>query len=218
MNVYEKYVLPKLIHLAMRNKRTTAERAKFIPLASGIVLEVGVGSGLNLPFYGPKVEKLYALDPSLQLWKMARQRVKEAPFPVEFLAESAECIPLKDGSADTVVTTWTLCTIPNALRALTEMRRVLKPKGQLIFVEHGHSPDPGVLAWQNWLTPVWKRIGGGCHLNRQIDELIADAGFDITQIERGYSRGPKPMAYLYRGCALARTAAGERVVPCSNGK
>ena len=217
MNVYEKYVLPKLIHLAMRNKGAMAERAKFIPLASGTVLEVGVGSGLNLSFYDPKIEKLYALDPSLELWKMARQRVKESPFPVEFLAASAECIPLKDRSADTVVTTWTLCTIPNALRALTEMRRVLRSKGKLIFVEHGRSPDPGVLAWQNWLTPVWKRIGGGCHLNRQIDELIADAGFDITQIERGYSRGPKPMAYLYRGCALARTTAGESVVPCSDG-
>ena len=204
MNVYEKYVLPKLIHWAMRQKLATAERRKLIPLASGTVLEVGVGSGLNLPFYGPQVHKLYALDPSRELWKMARQRVEEAPFPVEFLAASAERIPLEDMSVDTVVTTWTLCTIPNPRQALTDMRRVLKPEGRLIFVEHGHSPDPGVLAWQNRLTPVWKRIGGGCHLNRQIDDLIADAGFDITQIERGYSRGPKPMTYLYKG--LARRA------------
>jgi ubiquinone/menaquinone biosynthesis C-methylase UbiE len=120
---------------------------------------------------------------------------------------------LKDGGADTVVTTWTLCTIPNVLGALTEMRRVLKPGGRLIFVEHGRSPDPGVLAWQNRLTPVWKRVGGGCHLNRRIDALIADAGFDITQIERGYSRGPKPLGYLYKGCALAGTAAGESAMP-----
>jgi ubiquinone/menaquinone biosynthesis C-methylase UbiE len=204
VNIYEKYVLPKLIHWAMRRKVATAERRKLIPLASGTVLEVGVGSGLNLPFYGPQVHKLYALDPSRELWKMARQRVEEAPFPVEFLAASAERIPLEDMSVDTVVTTWTLCTIPNPRQALTDMRRVLKPEGRLIFVEHGHSPDPGVLAWQNRLTPVWKRIGGSCHLNRQIDDLIADAGFDITQIERGYSRGPKPMTYLYKG--LARRA------------
>jgi ubiquinone/menaquinone biosynthesis C-methylase UbiE len=109
-------------------------------------------------------------------------------------------------SVDTVVTTWTLCTIPDPLQALTEMRRVLKqPEGRLIFVEHGRSSDPGVLAWQNRLTPVWKRVGGGCHLNRKIDDLIADAGFDITQIDRGYSRGPKPMTYLYKG--FARRAA-----------
>jgi ubiquinone/menaquinone biosynthesis C-methylase UbiE len=201
VSVYEKYVLPRLIHWAMRKKIATAERRKFIPLASGTVLEVGAGSGLNLPCYGPQVQKLYALDPSRELWKMARKRVREVPFPVEFLAASAERIPLEDMSIDTVVTTWTLCTIPNPRQALTDMRRVLKPDGRLIFVEHGHSPDPGVLAWQNRLTPVWKRIGGGCHLNRQIDDLIADAGFDITQIERGYSRGPKPMTYLYKGLA-----------------
>jgi ubiquinone/menaquinone biosynthesis C-methylase UbiE len=201
MNVYEKYILPRLIHWAMRREVATAERRKFIALASGTVLEVGIGSGLNLPFYGPQVQTLYALDPSRELWKMARQRVREAPSPVEFLAASAEHIPLEDMSVDTVITTWTLCTIPNPLKALTDMRRVLKPGGRLIFVEHGRSPDPGVLAWQNRLTPVWKRIGGGCHLNRQIDDLIANAGFDIAQIERGYSRGPKPMTYLYKGLA-----------------
>jgi ubiquinone/menaquinone biosynthesis C-methylase UbiE len=199
VNVYEQYVLPRLIHWAGSGKIATAERRKFIPLASGTVLEVGIGSGLNLPFYGPQVQRLYALDPSRELWKMARQRVRKAPFPVEFLAASAERIPLEDMRVDTVVTTWTLCTIPNPLKALTDMRRVLKPEGRLIFVEHGRSPDPGVLAWQNRLTPMWNRIAGGCHLNRQIDELIADAGFDIAQIERGYSRGPKPVTYLYKG-------------------
>jgi ubiquinone/menaquinone biosynthesis C-methylase UbiE len=201
VRIYEKYVLPKLIHLAMRQKRATAERRKFIPLASGTVLEIGIGSGLNLPFYGPTVRKLYALDPSLELWKMAHQRVRKAPFPVEFLTSSAEHIPLADMTVDTVVTTWTLCTIPDPIRALTEMKRVLKPEGRLVFVEHGRSPDPGVLAWQNRLTPLWTRIGGGCHLNRHIDDLIADAGFHVTQIERGYSRGPKPMTYLYKGLA-----------------
>lgn len=201
MRIYEKYVLPKLVHLAMRQRRATAERRKFIPLASGTVLEIGIGSGLNLPFYGPTVRKLYALDPSRELWKMARRRVRKAPFPVEFLASSAERIPLADMTVDTVVTTWTLCTIPDPIRALTEMQRVLKPEGRLIFVEHGRSPDPGVLAWQDRLTPLWKRIGGGCHLNRPIDDLMVGAGLHVIQIERGYSRGPKPMTYLYKGLA-----------------
>jgi ubiquinone/menaquinone biosynthesis C-methylase UbiE len=201
VNVYEKYLLPRLIHWGMRSKVATAERRRVIPLASGTVLEVEVGSGLNLPFYGPKVQRLYALDPSRELWKMARERVREVSFPVDFLAASAERIPLEDVSVDSVVSTWTLCTIPDPLQALPEMRRVLKPEGQLIFVEHGRAPDPGVRAWQHRLTPVWKRVAGGCHLNRPIDALIADAGFDITRIERGYRPGPKPMAYLYKGLA-----------------
>jgi ubiquinone/menaquinone biosynthesis C-methylase UbiE len=201
MNVYEKYLLPRLIHWGMRRQVATAERRRFIPLASGAVLEVGVGSGLNLPFYGPRVQRLYALDPSRQLWKMARPRVCEVAFPVEFIAATAERLPLEDASVDTVVSTWTLCTIADPLQALAEMRRVLKPKAQLIFVEHGRAPNPAVQAWQQRLTPVWKRVAGGCHLNRPIDALIATAGFDITQIERGYSRGPKLIAYLYKGLA-----------------
>jgi ubiquinone/menaquinone biosynthesis C-methylase UbiE len=204
VNIYATYVLPRLIHLGMRTRVATAERQRFIPLASGTVLEVGIGSGLNLPFYGPLVQKLYALDPSRELWAMARRRVREAPFPVEFLAASAEQIPLEDRSVDAVVTTWSLCTIPNPRQALTEMRRVLASEGQLIFVEHGRSPEPGVLAWQNRLTPVWKRIAGGCHLNRQIDALITEVGFAITQIERGYSRGPRLLTYFYKGLAERR--------------
>jgi len=201
MNVYEKYVLPRLIHLAMRTKAATAERAKLIPLASGTVLEVGVGSGLNVPFYGAKVRELFALDPSLELWKMARNRLTNVPFPVEPLVCTAESIPLEEMTIDTVVTTWTLCTIRNPADALTEMRRVLKPEGQLIFVEHGRAPDRGVLAWQDRLNPMWKRVAGGCNLNRTIDDLIVDAGFCITQIERAYSQGPKPFSYLYKGLA-----------------
>ena len=204
MNVYEKYLLPRLIHWGMQSKLATAERRKVIPLSSGTVLEVGVGSGLNLPFYGPNVRRLYALDPSRELWKMGRKRVREVAFPVEFLAASAEHIPLEDTSMDTVVCTWTLCTIPDPSLALSEIRRVLKLAGQFIFVEHGSSPDRGVKIWQNRLTPVWRRVAGGCHLNRQIDALLADAGFDITRVERGYSHGPKLMTYFYKG--LARIA------------
>lgn len=201
MGIYEKYVLPRLIDLSMRNKAVMLERARFVPLASGEVLEVGIGSGLNIQFYGAKVEKLCALDPSLELQEMARRRAKTAPFPVEFLEGSAERIPMEDHSFDTVVTTWTLCTIPNPVKALKEIKRVLKPDGQLIFVEHGRSPDSRVLAWQNGLNPLWNRIGGGCNLNRKIDDMIVEAGFRITEIERAYSRGPKPFTFLYKGLA-----------------
>lgn len=199
MNLYEKYILPRLIHLAMRNKAATAERVRFVPLASGTVLEVGAGSGLNLPFYGPKVDRLYALDPSRELWRMARRRVDAAEFLVDFLAVSAETIPLEDCTVDTVVTTWTLCTIPDPRKAVTEMRRVLRPGGRLIFVEHGRSPEPRVRAWQDRLTPLWRRVAGGCELNRPIDELIVEGGFRVREIDGGYSRGPKLMAYLFKG-------------------
>jgi ubiquinone/menaquinone biosynthesis C-methylase UbiE len=201
VSLYAKYLLPRLIDLTMRNKVAMAERRKFVPLASGTVLEVGVGSGINIPLYGRDVETLLAVDPSLEIWRLALRRVSRAPFPVEFLQCSAEQIPLEDTTVDTVVTTWTLCTIPDPLRALGEMKRVLKPEGQVIFVEHGRSPDARVLAWQNRLNPLWNRIGGGCNLNRKIDDLILEAGLRITRMETGYVRGPKPLTYLFRGLA-----------------
>jgi ubiquinone/menaquinone biosynthesis C-methylase UbiE len=201
VSLYAKYVLPRLIDLFMRNKVAMAERRKLVPLASGTVLEVGIGSGINLPFYGRAVGALVAVDPSLEIWRLARRRVSRAPIPVEFLQCSAEQIPLGAHTVDTVVTTWTLCTIPDPVRALGEMKRVLKPEGQVIFVEHGRSPDPPVLAWQNRLNPLWNRIGGGCNLNRKIDDLILEAGLRITRMEKGYTRGPRPFTYLYRGLA-----------------
>lgn len=203
MSLYAKYILPRLINLAMRNKVAMAERRKFVPLASGTVLEVGVGSGINIPLYGRDVETLLAVDPSLEIWRLALRRVSRAPFPVEFLQCSAEQIPLEDTTVDTVVTTWTLCTIHDPVAALSEMKRVLKPEGQVIFVEHGRAPDARVLAWQNRLNPLWNRIGGGCNLNRKIDDLILEAGLRITRMETGYVRGPKPLTYLYRGLARA---------------
>lgn len=201
MNIYEKYVLPRLTDLVMRNKTDMAERAKLIPLARGIVLEIGIGSGLNLPFYNPKVEKLYGVDPSLELRKIGRRRSRDTPFPIEFLLSSAESIPVGDRVVDTVVSTWTVCTIPNVTAALAEMKRVLKPEGQFLFIEHGWAPDPDTQVWQNRLTPAWKRVAGGCHMNRKIDALITDAGFRLVELETGYASGPKPLAYLYKGLA-----------------
>jgi ubiquinone/menaquinone biosynthesis C-methylase UbiE len=206
MNLYERHVLPRLIDLAMRSRTVSAERARVVPLAAGIVLEVGIGSGLNLPFYGRAVERLLGVDPRRELWALARGRIARVSFPVEFIEASAERIPVDDASVDTVVTTWTLCSIPEAGLALLEMRRVLRPEGHLLVVEHGLAPDPRVAAWQERLDPVWRRIAGGCHLNRKIDRLILDAGFHFTRSEQGYGIGPRPMAYLYRG--VARPANG----------
>jgi SAM-dependent methyltransferase len=200
-SLYAKYVLPALIDLAMRGPAARRERIQFVPFASGVVLEVGVGSGLNLPFYPSTVEKLYALDPSPELLRKAWQRASRAGFPVAFIEGSAEAIPLDEGVADTVVMTWTLCTIPDPARAHAEMRRVLKRAGRLLFIEHGRAPEPGVRAWQARLTPLWRRIGGGCHLDRPIDGLLAEGGFELERVVFGYGKGPKPFAYLYRGLA-----------------
>jgi ubiquinone/menaquinone biosynthesis C-methylase UbiE len=201
MGPYTRYLLPRLTDLAMQNAAARAERARCIPSAGGLVLEVGVGSGLNLPFYGPGVQRLYGLDPSAELIAMARRRAGRVVFPVEFLEGSAEAIPLATGAVDCVVTTWTLCTIPGPTRALREMRRVLRPAGRLLFVEHGRSPDPRIVRWQDRLTPLWRRIAGGCHLNRPIDRLLAEGGFDVVELERGYIAGPRVGAFLYRGVA-----------------
>src|SRR5262249_52992947 len=176
-------------------------RERIVSMAEGRVLEIGIGSGLNLPFYGAKAREILGLEPSPRLVTMAQQRAREAPRPVTFVEGSAEAIPFDGGSIDTVVTTWSLCSIPEALQALGEMRRVLKPGGQLLFVEHGLSPDANVRQWQNRLTPIWKRIGGGCHLNRPIRTLIESAGFKVAQLETGYAKGPKPMTFIYEGRA-----------------
>lgn len=201
MGFYAHRVLPRIIDLAMRNKETTRLRAAWVPHARGEVLEVGIGSGLNLPFYSPQVQRIYGVDPSLELQRIARKRVGERS-DIEFLPQSAEePLPLGDASIDTIVMTWTLCSIPNAERALQQMKRVLKTNGQLLFLEHGRSPDSGVVTWQDRLTPLWRRITGGCHLNRKVDELITDAGFQITELKNFYLPGPRPMTYTYQGFA-----------------
>ena len=202
MGVYAKYVLPRFIDLSMRNKETARVRADWVPHARGDVLEVGIGSGLNLPFYSAEVRRVYGVEPSAELQKMARKRMASQATKVEFLSQSAEDdLPLSDMSIDTVVMTWTLCSIPDPLKALRQMKRVLKPNGRLIFIEHGRAPDSRVAAWQDQLTPLWKRIGGGCHLNRKIDDLLVGAGFTIDELRTTYLPGPRPMTYTYQGFA-----------------
>ena len=201
MTLYRHLVLPRLINAAMGVEEMTRLRGKVIPRASGVVLEIGVGSGLNLPFYAPAVTRLYGVDPSAELLAMARRKNARLPFPVEFLNQEANPIPLADESVDTVVVTWSLCSIVDPKSALVEARRVLKPAGTLIFVEHGLSPDDAVQKWQNRLTPIWRRVAGGCHLNRRIDDVIRSAGFATHELRTGYVPGPKPLTYMYEGCA-----------------
>jgi ubiquinone/menaquinone biosynthesis C-methylase UbiE len=200
MGFYQNQIVPLLTSLSMRNGHLAAYRDRVVPAATGRVLEVGVGSGLNLPYYSADVQQVIGLEPSPKLLNMAR-RVGRRCFPVDLIEGSAEQIPLEKATVNTVVTTWTLCTIPDVDRALHEMHRVLKPGGRLLFVEHGRAPDPNVVWWQDWLTPMWKRVGGGCHLNRAIASLIEGAGFRLERLKTGYMRGPKPMTFMYEGSA-----------------
>lgn len=202
MAFYKERILPYLVHWSMRQDTFSAYRRRLIPTAHGRVLEVGVGSGLNIPLYGVAAGPVIGLDPSRKLLTIAEAGLQTSrPGSIELIEGSAEAIPLEDKSIDSVVSTWTLCTIPDVHTALAEMRRVLRPAGQLLFVEHGRSPDEKVSRWQDQLTPFWKRVGGGCHLNRPIRQLLEQSGFRIEQIETGYMKGPKPMTFTYEGRA-----------------
>jgi ubiquinone/menaquinone biosynthesis C-methylase UbiE len=200
MGFYNDVVLPRLCDLAMRNKQLVPFRERVIGAAEGMVLEIGVGSGRNLPFYRQPAQEVLALEPSPRLVAMAR-RASVSGMPVSFVEAAAEAIPLDRHSVDTIVTTWTLCSIPQVATALQEMRRVLRPGGKLLFVEHGLAPDQAVCWWQDRLTPAWRRLCGGCHLNRPIQSLIEDAGFRIDRIQTGYIPGPRPMTFMYEGSA-----------------
>ena len=201
MSFYSDRVLPHLLNFAMRNKGLGAYRRRLVPAAEGRVLEIGIGSGLNLPFYGPSVREVVGLDPSAPLRRMAGKQAARSGMGVRVLEGSAEAIPLEDASFDTVLTTWTLCSVRDAGAALAEIRRVLKPAGHLLFVEHGSAPDAGVARWQDRLTPLWKPIAGGCHLNRPIEALIRRAGFGLPDLHVGYMAGPKPFTFMFEGRA-----------------
>ena len=207
MNFYDRYLLPTLIDVLCGIKPVQRQRAKLVPRARGRVLEIGIGTGRNLPFYDKsRLEQLYGLDPALQMHSKARERMHQAGIEVELLDLSAEKIPMPDASFDTVVTTFTLCTIPDAVAALREMRRVLKPGGRLLFCEHGTAPDASVRRWQDRLTPLWKPLAGGCHLNRDIPALLRQGGFHIEDMEQLYLPGPRPLTYNYWGSATASEA------------
>jgi ubiquinone/menaquinone biosynthesis C-methylase UbiE len=204
MGFYEEWILPALVDLSMRNKRLRPYRERVAGGAEGRVLEVGVGSGLNLPFYARQASEVFGLDPSSRLLERARRNMRRADVPVRLLEGSAERIPLADRSMDTIVMTWTGCSIPEVRTALIEMRRVLKVGGRLLFVEHGRAPEPSVARWQDRIDPFWRRFSGGCHLNRKIDDLLSDAGFRIDRLETGYIPGPRIMTFLSEGAASPR--------------
>jgi ubiquinone/menaquinone biosynthesis C-methylase UbiE len=186
----------------MRQKNFVPFRERTAGAAHGRVLEIGIGSGLNLSSFRPDTESVCGVDPSAELLAKASQRAANVGFPVRLLEASSEKLPLEDRSFDTVVMTFTLCSIPDAGAALLEIRRVLKPKGALLFAEHGRAPDPDVIRWQDRITPVWKRIGGGCHLNRKVDELIQAGGFRLERLSSGYQKfAPRPFSFFYEGSA-----------------
>ncbi len=202
MNFYDRYVLPHFLDLLCGLPAVAEQRAELLPQAQGRVLEIGIGTGLNLPFYDlNKVSALVGLDPAGQLHGRARRRIAKTGMTVELLALSAESIPAQDASFDTVVLTFTLCSIPDPVAALKEMRRVLKPEGRLLFCEHGLAPDASVRRWQRRLTPYWRPVAGGCHLDRDISRLLKDAGFDVSDLQARYVDGPRAFAYHYLGSA-----------------
>ena len=204
MSLYDKYILPSFLNCACGSKPINYQRQKVVPQASGVILEVGIGSGLNIPFYDrSKVEEVIGLDPSPELNAMAKKVADEYNLPVDFMLSGAEEMALPNNYVDTVLVTYTMCTIPDVLSANKEMLRVLKPGGKLIFCEHGLAPDANVSKWQSRIDPFWGKIAGGCHLNRNIPELIRSAGFQIQTMDDMYLPStPKFAGYNYWGTAV----------------
>ncbi len=206
MSLYEKYVLPKFLNCACGSKPVARQREKVVPLAEGKVLEIGIGSGLNLPFYDKtKVDEIWGLDPSEELSEMARAVAIQEGMEVNFISSGAEEIPLPDDHFDSVLITYTMCTIPEVIRANTEIRRVLKNQGKMIFCEHGAAPDDNIRKWQKRINPFWGKIAGGCNIDRNIPLLIQDSGFDIIEIEEMYlPNTPKIAGYNFWGYAVSK--------------
>jgi SAM-dependent methyltransferase len=200
VSFYRDRVLPRLVDVAL-GRPFDPIRARIAAPLDGTVLEVGFGSGLNVPHYPPTVAKVVAVDPSLAGRKLAAGRLAASPVPVEFAGIDGQDLPLEDSSVDHALITWTLCTIPDASRSLAEVHRVLRPGGRLHFVEHGLSPNPGAARWQHRLTPLWRHVAGGCHLDRPVDHLVTCAGFDIARLDRYRFSWPEPFTYLYEGVA-----------------
>ncbi|MGO2278967.1 MULTISPECIES: class I SAM-dependent methyltransferase [unclassified Psychrobacter] len=202
MNLYQQYVLPKMIDIACGNGSVMKARSTIVPQALGNVLEIGIGSGLNLQFYdAKKVSSIIGVDPASQMQSLVRKRAADTGIPVEVIAVDVEGIHADTDQFDTIVMTFTLCSIDDPVAALQEMARVLKPSGRLLFCEHGLAPDSTVERWQHRLTPFWRPIAGECHLDRDIPALIRKGGFIIDELSEAYLPGPRPMSYVYSGVA-----------------
>ena len=203
MSFYNKYILPKVLNCTCASKPINYQRDKIVPLAEGVVLDVGIGSGLNIPFYNKtKIKQLYGLDPSKELLDIAKSVAKEKKLEIEFLECGAESIPLPDKSIDNVLITYTMCTIPDVAISNSEIMRILKDDGKLLFCEHGLAPDKNIAKWQKRINPLWSKIAGGCNLNKDIPNLIRSSGFKILNMEEMYLPGtPKFAGYNYWGVA-----------------
>jgi len=204
VSFYSKQVLPRITEIALRGPEFARVRERVASGLSGEVLEVGFGSGLNVPHYPNAVRRVQAVDPATVGRRLASRRIAACAVPVEYLGLDGQDLPLETASIDHLLITWTMCTIPDIERALKEFHRVLRPGGELHFVEHGRSPDANVSRWQDRMTPLQRRIFGGCHLNRPIDRLILEANFDIARMNNFYMKGPKAMAYMFEGVASKR--------------
>lgn len=204
MGFYAKHILPACLDLACGTNPITKQREKIVPHAEGLVLEIGIGSGQNLPFYNPeKVTKIIGVDPDEHIWKKSKARRGACPIPVERIGLSGEDIPLENNLVDSVVVTYSLCTIPDPVKALGEMKRILKPGGRIYFSEHGQAPDDAVRRWQERIDPIWKKIAGGCHSGRDIPAYFAQADLKIDDLQTLYIPGPKVLSYNYWGTAKA---------------
>jgi len=205
MGFYSDQIVPRFLNIAMGMSMIADERKKCLAEVQGKVLEVGFGSGHNLPFYPPTVEKVTAIDPSELSARLARPRIAKAPFPVDYLPLKGEEIPAPDASFDSVVSTFTLCTIQDTNAALRQIRRVLRPGGKFFFVEHGRSHEPKVQRWQDRFNGLQNALCGGCNLNRDMEQLIGNAGFEFLSIDKYYAKGPKVSTYIYRGIARPKS-------------
>lgn len=202
MGLYSKHILPLCLDKACGIGPITKQREKVVPFAEGVVLEIGIGSGQNLPHYNPgKVSKIIGVDPDEHIWKRSSARRAACPIDIERIGLSGEDIPLEKNTADSVVVTYSLCTIPDPVKALHEMKRILKPGGKIIFTEHGKAPDAKVHKWQNRIDPLWKKIAGGCHSGRNIPELFRQADLKFESLEQMYIPGPKVLSYNFWGVA-----------------
>ena len=200
--LYERLVVPRLVHWGMKSERLRPLRAPTVAAAQGRVLEIGIGSGLNFPFYGRDVEEVVGIDPSPSLLARAGKAGGWMPFKIRLVCQSAEHLPYPDASFDCVVATWSLCSIPDVEATLAEAHRVLRPEGRFVFIEHGAAPSPGLCRWQRRLTPVWRRLAGGCHLDRRPDRLLTAAGFELETLETGHLvDGPRLVTFHYQGIA-----------------